>query len=259
MELKRPTEHQLKLVLSNTGEMCRWLNENSEMVIHHDTILDRMLVMWDWGELDEKGVMHVKVDVSAINGFMLISDKIKANLGDKVTLDAYHFVKLSDRKKYLEDAMEWFVRFRDADVKRIADKVRSDAERTDIGIETLRAFGERLERWINAVPSGDFRNTLTDLNIMLGTTITALDERNELKETKPKTIDVWLYEDDGESHMASFAYYDGIRVAKLMKLKQTTELELVRKGTHFIVMCGDVVIRITANEYPEIERIAHND
>jgi hypothetical protein len=55
-------------------------------------------------------------------------------------------------------------------------------------------------------------------------------------------------------NIASFGYYDGINVAKEKGLQQTTSFNDVFKGTHFIVCCGDVMMKVEQNDYPEIER-----
>lgn len=59
---------------------------------------------------------------------------------------------------------------------------------------------------------------------------------------------------DTKLNTASFGFYDGREVAKEMGLVQTTEFSDVRKGTHFIVCCGDVMIKVEETDYPEIER-----
>tara|TARA_R110000851_G_scaffold315229_5_gene477613 strand:- start:12055 stop:12285 length:231 start_codon:yes stop_codon:yes gene_type:complete len=53
---------------------------------------------------------------------------------------------------------------------------------------------------------------------------------------------------------ASFGYYEGIRFAKDNDLKQSTSFSEVRKGTHFIVCCGDVMVKVESNHYPNITR-----
>lgn len=55
-------------------------------------------------------------------------------------------------------------------------------------------------------------------------------------------------------HMASFSYYDGIYVAKQLNLKQTSHFGDVMNKTHFIVCCGDVMIRVEETDYPDIKR-----
>lgn len=53
---------------------------------------------------------------------------------------------------------------------------------------------------------------------------------------------------------ASFKYYDGIQFAKDNNLQQTTSFSDVRQGTHFIVCCGYVMIKVEESDYPEIKR-----
>lgn len=53
---------------------------------------------------------------------------------------------------------------------------------------------------------------------------------------------------------ASFGYYDGIQFAEHHNLKPTTEFSDVRKGTHFIVCCGDVMVKVEESDYPTITR-----
>jgi hypothetical protein len=65
----------------------------------------------------------------------------------------------------------------------------------------------------------------------------------------PKDITI-----DNSVEIASFDYYIGIAVAKKKGLVQTTDFQDVRKGTHFIVCCGDVMISVNSNEYREVAR-----
>lgn len=53
---------------------------------------------------------------------------------------------------------------------------------------------------------------------------------------------------------ASFGYYDGIKYAKEHNLNQTTNFSEVRAGTHFIVCCGDVMVKVEESDYPQIDR-----
>lgn len=53
---------------------------------------------------------------------------------------------------------------------------------------------------------------------------------------------------------ASFDYYTGIAFVKEKGLKQSTEFSEMRKGTHFVVCCGDVMIHAEPTDWPEIER-----
>jgi len=60
---------------------------------------------------------------------------------------------------------------------------------------------------------------------------------------------------DTDLNTASFKYYDGIAYCKEHNLKQTTEFSDLRKGTHFMVMCGDVMVKVEESDFPDIERI----
>ena len=71
--------------------------------------------------------------------------------------------------------------------------------------------------------------------------------------TPPKEILVYQYP-DGPNHMASFDWHAGIFYAKEKGLIQSGELSEVRLKTHFIIMCGDVVVRVEPEDFPEIER-----
>jgi hypothetical protein len=68
---------------------------------------------------------------------------------------------------------------------------------------------------------------------------------------KPKEITVDL---DSGVQMASFGYYEGIGYAKERGLHHTTDFEKVYHGTHYIVCCGDVMIRVDSELFPEMER-----
>ncbi len=59
---------------------------------------------------------------------------------------------------------------------------------------------------------------------------------------------------DTGAETASFSYNEGISFADDKGLKQTTSFSDVRKGTHFIVCCGDVMINVSPEDYPHIER-----
>jgi hypothetical protein len=72
-----------------------------------------------------------------------------------------------------------------------------------------------------------------------------------METIKPKEITRC---EDTEIDTASFEYYSGIKEAKVRNLKQTTNFIDVVKYTHFIVSCGEVMIRVNHEEYPEIER-----
>lgn len=68
---------------------------------------------------------------------------------------------------------------------------------------------------------------------------------------KPKEI---TFCKETKIHTASFGYYDGVNYAKEKGLIQSTNFSDVRKGTHFIVCCGDVMIKVEETEFPEIKR-----
>ena len=68
-------------------------------------------------------------------------------------------------------------------------------------------------------------------------------------QTPPKEITV-----DETDHLASFDYYTGLSYAKKNNLKQSTDLQDVRKGTHYVVSCGDVVVKVSETDFPEVER-----
>lgn len=59
---------------------------------------------------------------------------------------------------------------------------------------------------------------------------------------------------DTAINIASFGYYDGIQYAKDNNLQQSTKFSDVNKGTHFIVCCGDVMVKVNPEDYPEIQR-----
>ncbi len=55
-------------------------------------------------------------------------------------------------------------------------------------------------------------------------------------------------------NIASFSYYDGINYAKSRNLEQSTSFTDINKGSHFLVCCGDVCIKVDSNEFPTITR-----
>lgn len=59
---------------------------------------------------------------------------------------------------------------------------------------------------------------------------------------------------DTSINIASFDYYTGIKYAKDNNLEQTTSFKDVYAGTHFIVCCGDVMIMVSKDDYPDISR-----
>jgi hypothetical protein len=68
---------------------------------------------------------------------------------------------------------------------------------------------------------------------------------------KPKEITKCV---DCGVEMASFGYYEGIRYAKEKGLHHTTNYEKVYHGTHYMVCCGDVMVRVDATLFTDIER-----
>lgn len=66
---------------------------------------------------------------------------------------------------------------------------------------------------------------------------------------KEITVDV-----DTKENIASFDYYTGIRYCELMKLQQSGNFNQVSEGTHFIVCCGDVMVKVSQVDYPQLVR-----
>ncbi len=66
---------------------------------------------------------------------------------------------------------------------------------------------------------------------------------------KEITIDI-----DSGIQTASFSYNEGISYAQTKGLKQSVYFRDVRKGTHFIVCCGDVMVKVESQDYPNIIR-----
>jgi len=65
--------------------------------------------------------------------------------------------------------------------------------------------------------------------------------------------DITIDKDNG-LEVASFDYYAGIHYTKHHKLKQTDDFAEVINRTHFIVCCGDVMIRVKSSQYKDIPR-----
>lgn len=59
---------------------------------------------------------------------------------------------------------------------------------------------------------------------------------------------------DNGNQTASFSYNEGITYAQEKGLKQTVYFSDVAKGTHFIVCCGDVMVKVENTDYPDITR-----
>ena len=55
-------------------------------------------------------------------------------------------------------------------------------------------------------------------------------------------------------NVASFEYYNGIDYANRKGLEQTTHFKEVFAGTHFIVCCGDIMVKVEPSDFPDIER-----
>jgi len=81
---------------------------------------------------------------------------------------------------------------------------------------------------------------------MKNSTTTKVDKKLLPKEIT-KCVDTHL-------HTASFDFYTGMKYAKENNLLQTTEFSQVREGTHFIVCCSDVMVKVESSDYPEITR-----
>lgn len=75
--------------------------------------------------------------------------------------------------------------------------------------------------------------------------------RATLVDAVPK--EVTLCADTG-MHTASFGYYEGKRFSEAKGLKFGTDFADVRNGTHYLVSCGDVVLRVRPEDFPEVER-----
>lgn len=57
-----------------------------------------------------------------------------------------------------------------------------------------------------------------------------------------------------KEQFASFNYYDGIEYAKSNCMKHTTKLKELKDKKHFLVCCGDVMIKVDSNDFPHIKR-----
>lgn len=84
---------------------------------------------------------------------------------------------------------------------------------------------------------------------------------NSLEQTPVKQEVQMLYipeeitqDIDTNTNMAHFDYYTGIRYAELLGLKQTTNMVDLHDNNHFIVCCGDVMLKVSQSDYPEITR-----
>ena len=59
---------------------------------------------------------------------------------------------------------------------------------------------------------------------------------------------------DTAINIASFDYSSGIRYCELLGIKQHVHFNAVNEGTHFIVCCGDVMVKVKQTDYPNITR-----
>lgn len=66
-------------------------------------------------------------------------------------------------------------------------------------------------------------------------------------------IEITINSDNG-IQIASFNYYDGLKVIKDRNLTQSTSFTDVFKGSNFIVCCGDIMFKVLEIDYPEIQR-----
>lgn len=55
-------------------------------------------------------------------------------------------------------------------------------------------------------------------------------------------------------NIASFDYYTGIQYAKEHNLKQSCSWKELNAKTHFIVCCGDIMVRVEPTDFTEIKR-----
>lgn len=68
-----------------------------------------------------------------------------------------------------------------------------------------------------------------------------------------KPEDIVLDEESG-LQMAHFDYYTGIKFAKERGLKQSCSMSEVADGTHFIVCCGSVMVKVDEDYLPDFPR-----
>jgi hypothetical protein len=81
-------------------------------------------------------------------------------------------------------------------------------------------------------------------------------------EAKPSITEVQMLfvpkditqDSETSANIASFDYYSGIRYCQLLGIKQHTHFNAVNDWKHFIVCCGDVMVRVKSTDYPNIER-----
>jgi hypothetical protein len=53
---------------------------------------------------------------------------------------------------------------------------------------------------------------------------------------------------------ASFSYYDGLCVAKILGLRQCVNINQIYNDKFFIVCCGEVMISVSNEDYKNIKR-----
>lgn len=74
---------------------------------------------------------------------------------------------------------------------------------------------------------------------------------------QPKTINRYIGSSTIEDY-ASFDYYEGIRYCRNQAIPQITSGDPYKRMANFegyIVTCGEVVIRVKIDMFPDIERI----
>lgn len=67
----------------------------------------------------------------------------------------------------------------------------------------------------------------------------------------PKEI---TQDSDTGVNIASFSYYDGIPYCKEKGIIQDVNFDKVMLGTHFVVCCGEVMVKIQPTDFPDINR-----
>lgn len=66
--------------------------------------------------------------------------------------------------------------------------------------------------------------------------------------------EITIDSDNNDVQIASFDYYSGLAYAKELNLKQTSMFHDVLNKTHFIVCCGDVMIKVEPTDFESIPR-----
>jgi len=67
----------------------------------------------------------------------------------------------------------------------------------------------------------------------------------------PKDITI---DSENGNQVASFNFNEGKEVAREKGLVQTSSYSQVYNGTGFIISCGDVMMKVSETDYPEIQR-----